>query len=111
MSADGRLAVVNPQGPDGAAAATWAYFVFPRPVPMGRTVALTEDRRLVAQSLTDAAMRRPWRWDLGDGRTADGWTVRHVYAQPGPRRITVAAYDPGTRHWYTFDQVVIVVGR
>jgi len=108
--ADGQRDRVNTQVPaTSAQLAGWAPFVFARTYPVRRTIVLTENRREVARSLTAAAMRRPWRWDFGDGHTAYGWTVRHAYAHPGRWHIGVDAYDPGTRQWYNFDQVVITV--
>lgn len=109
VSADGLLARVNQQPPTTEAQlAVWAPFIFAHNAIAGRTVTFTENRREVARSLTDAAMRRPWHWTFGDGHAADGWTVRHAYAHPGRWRISVDAYDPGTKRWYTFDQVEIV---
>jgi hypothetical protein len=108
--ADGQRDRVNTQAPaTSAQLASWAPFVFARSYPVRRAIVLTEDRRELARSLTAAAMRRPWRWELGDGQVAYGWTVRHAYAHPGHWRISVDAYDPGTRQWYNFDQVVITV--
>lgn len=103
---------LNTQVPTTAAQqADWSPFVFPGRYRVRRAISLTEDRREVARSLVPAALRRPWRWHFGDGRVADGWTVRHAYAHAGSWRILVAAYDPGTRQWYTFDQITIVVQR
>jgi hypothetical protein len=48
-------------------------------------------------------MRRPWRWQRGDGATAYSWTVRHAYTSPTWRRIEVDAYD--------FDRVSILTRR
>ena len=108
--ADGQRDRVNPQVPTTSAQLTsWAPFVFARSHPVRRAIVLTEDRREVARTLTAAAMRRPWRWEFGDGQVAYGWTVRHAYAHPGHWRISVAAYDPGTRQWYNFDQVMITI--
>jgi hypothetical protein len=107
---DGQRDRVNTQVPTSSAQlAGWAPFVFARSYPVRRAIVLTEDRHEVARSLTAAAMRRPWRWEFGDGQVAYGWTVRHAYARPGHWRISVAAYDPGTRQWYNFDQVMITV--
>ena len=108
--ADGHRDRLNTQAPTTAAQlAGWAPFVFARTYPARRAIVLTENRREVARSLTAAAMRRPWRWEFGDGQVAYGWTVRHAYAYPGRWRISVDAYEPGTRQWYTFDQVVITI--
>lgn len=110
VSANGVLARVNTQVPlTDAEVASWTPFVFARPLTPRRIVALAEDRREVANSLTAAAMRRPWLWDFGDKHSAQGWTVRHSYGGQGRYRITVSAYDPGTRRWYQFDQVTITV--
>jgi hypothetical protein len=110
--ADGQLARSNTQVPTTAAQlAAWAPFVFPRTYQAGRAVTFTEDRREVARSLAAAAMRRPWRWQFGDGQLAYGWTVRHTYGRAGSWRITVDAYDPGTARWYTFDQALIAIHR
>jgi hypothetical protein len=108
--ADGQRDRVNTQVPTTSAQlAGRDLFVFARGYPVRRAIVLTEDRREVARSLTAAAMRRPWRWRFGDGQVAYGWTVRHAYAHAGHWRISVDAYDPGTRHSYNFDQVVITV--
>jgi len=72
---------------------------------------LTEDRREVGRTLTAARMRRPWRWQRGDGATAYSWTVRHAYTSPTWRRIEVDAYDPAIKRWFAFDRVSILTRR
>jgi hypothetical protein len=110
--ADGQLAHRNTQVPTTATQlAAWAPFVFPHTYQAGHAVTFTEDRREVARSLVAAAMRRPWRWQFGDGQVGYGWTVHHTYARAGSWRITVDAYDPGTARWYTFDQALIAIHR
>lgn len=110
--ADGQLAGINPTVPlTSAQLATWAFFAFPRTFRARTAVILTENRREVAQTLIPAAMRRPWRWRFGDGQSAFGWTVRHRYARAGSWRIGVDAFDPGTKKWYNFDQVLIRISR
>ncbi len=116
-SADGALAHVNQQQPTTAAQlAVWAPFVFPHSYAPRRTVTLTEDRRQIASALVPSALRRPWRWSLTDGTSRAayntvvyGWTIRHAFAHPGQWRVEVDAYDPGTRRWYPFDQVAVMV--
>ncbi len=110
--ANGALARANPQIPTTAAQlASWSPFVFARSYQTRHTITLTENRSEVARSLRATAMRRPWRWTFGDGHSAYGWTVRHAYTRAGHWRIAVDAYDPGTRQWYNFDQVIITVRR
>jgi hypothetical protein len=110
--ADGQLARANPHIPTSSAQlASWSPFVFARNYQTRHTVTLTESRSEVARSLRAAAMRRPWRWSFGDGHTAYGWTVRHTYTRAGHWRIAVDAYDPGTRQWYNFDQIIITIRR
>jgi PKD domain-containing protein len=112
VSANGVLARLNTQVPiTDAAVADWTPFVFARPVSVRHTVTFAESRDDVAKSLTAAAMRRPWLWDFGDRQSAHGWAVRHSYRAQGRYRITVSAYDPGTKRWYQFDQVTITVHR
>lgn len=110
--ANGQLDSLNPQIPTTSAQlSTYAVFVFARSYPVRRAITLSENRREVARSLTAAALRRPWRWEFGDGHTAYGWTVHHAYARAGQWRINVDAYDPGSRKWYNFDQVTITIHR
>ena len=36
---------------------------------------------------------RSWRWDFGGGATAEGQTVTHTFAKPGPHRVTLTFSD------------------
>src|SRR5581483_4789359 len=59
--ADGHLAVINNESPTTQAQlATWAFFTFDQSYRVRQSIVLTENRREVAQTLTAAAMRRPW---------------------------------------------------
>jgi hypothetical protein len=111
-SANGRLARLNPHTPQTTAdLATWAAFIFTQHFHARLPVTLTEDRRALARVLIAEALRRPWRWEFGDGSTGYGWSVRHTYARPGTWRVTVDAYLPNTKKWYHFDQVMLTVER
>lgn len=118
-SANGVLARLNQQQPTTKAQlAVWAPFIFPHNYTVGQRVALSENRRQIAGVLVPAALRRPWRWEFTDGtsRAADntvvyGWMVRHAFSHPGQWRVQVDAYDPGTKRWYPFDQVAVMVRR
>ena len=110
--ADGQLDRVNTQVPTTSAAlAAFTPFVFARGYPVRHTITLTENRREVAATLVAEAMRRPWHWELGDGHTAYGWTVRHAYSRPGHYRIVVDCYYPPQKRWIAFDQITLTVRR
>ncbi|MDR7385080.1 PKD domain-containing protein [Promicromonospora iranensis] len=48
-----------------------------------------------------------YQWDLGDGTTADGPTVTHVYEEPGRYTARLIATDSeGTRDWTTVEITV-----
>jgi PKD repeat protein len=48
-----------------------------------------------------------YRWDLGDGTTADGASVTHVYEEPGRYTARLIATDSeGTRDWTTVELTV-----
>lgn len=111
ISMNGRLAVANQQPAETSAAlARWAPFVFPARPGVRQVVRFGENRREVARSLTSQAMSHPAEWRFGDGAQAYGWTVRHAYHKPGTFRITVLAYDRTSRRWYSFDEVMVLVG-
>ncbi len=40
-----------------------------------------------------------YRWDFGDGQTAEGATVQHQYAQPGSYTVTASLVDASTQQW------------
>jgi hypothetical protein len=111
-SANGQLARLNSHTPQTTAdLATWAAFVFAQRFHSRRPITLAEDRRALSRVLIAAALRRPWRWEFGDGSMGYGWSVRHSYARPGNWRVTVDAYLPSNKKWYHFDQVMLTVER
>ena len=80
----------------------WAPFVLPSALRAGRGVVLAEIVK--ALPLTPEAYKVPWRWDFGDGSApARGTAVHHIFRRPGTYKITVSAYYPSHRIWYTFD--------
>lgn len=58
--------------------------------PRTATVGVSVDLSVVA---TDTSAPIQLAWDLGDGTTAEGPTVRHAYAGTGARTFTVTATD------------------
>jgi hypothetical protein len=112
LSVNGALVVKNPAIPTNSAQlAEYTLFIVPRPVAVRSIVTFSENLRELAQSLNPWDMRRPWRWQFGDGTAAYGWTVKHAYGRAGSVRVSVDCYDPGTKQWYEFDQVRIRVGK
>lgn len=110
MSMNGQLAVPNTHPAQTAGDLRhWAPFVFRGHPAPGQAVKLSENRHEVARSLTRQAMQRAPQWQLGDGTVAFGWSVTHRYITPGIRRVTVRAYDPGSRKWYPFDEATITI--
>jgi len=66
------------------------------PVDLAGTAVAPEGREIVS-----------YRWDLGDGTTADGAAVTHVYEQPGRYTARLIATDSeGTRDWTTVELTV-----
>lgn len=110
LTADGRLDRITTDPPTTSAQLqTYAPFSLPRSYAAGHAIVFTEIRSEVARSLLPDAMKRPWRWQFGDGGTASGWSVKHAYAHPGRHRIVVEAYWPPTKQWIAFDQVTITI--
>jgi hypothetical protein len=106
LTANGALPILNSQVPlTSGQLMAYTPFVFRRPFAVGARISFEENRADVAKSLVPAAMKRPWRWHFGDGKTAFGWTVTHVYTRAAVLNISVDAYDPGTKQWYQFDLV------
>ena len=53
-----------------------------------------------------------YRWDLGDGTTAEGQEVTHEYSAPGRYTARLVATDSaGARDWATVELVVADTGR
>ena len=49
-----------------------------------------------------------YQWDLGDGTTAEGPAVTHVYEEPGTYTARLIATDSeGTRDWTTAEITVV----
>jgi hypothetical protein len=109
MSMNGALAAYNNKIPHDLH--LYAPFFFKRPAVVGRRIQLTENRRECARSLTRSSMAHAARWRFGDGSTAYGWKVHHVYAHSGTYRATVFAYYAKGKSWYPFDEVDVTVRR
>ncbi len=112
LTVDHTLVLVNSEQPTSPATLkVWAPFVPPFSLIATRTYTFAEIRQRIP--LTPEAFENSWRWAFGDGTPpARGDSVRHVYRRPGVYRVTVAAYFPSHKIWYTFDalQVRVTVG-
>lgn len=111
LTVNGYSVVINTAAPKGAAdLRVWAPFVLGFPLHTGRDELMTEIRTLVA--LQPEAFTTPWRWSFGDGTPAvRAASVHHTFRRPGTYKITVDAYFPSAKLWYTFDAVQVRVVR
>jgi PKD repeat protein len=109
LTVNGYTVVINRVAPKSQTdLRVWAPFVLGFPLHTGRDEALAEIKQLVA--LQQEAFKTPWRWNFGDGSAAArGTVVHHVFRRPGIYKITVDAYFPSHKFWYTFDAVQIHV--
>lgn len=108
LTVNGYDVAINRATPTGPALRLWAPFVLGFALHAGRTEALAEITNRVP--LQVEAFRNPWRWNFGDGTpSARGMAVRHAFRRAGTYKITVDAYFPSHRFWYTFDAVQVRV--
>jgi hypothetical protein len=109
LTIDGHAVALNKVVPRlGSNLQLWAPFVFPVALQAGRKETLTEIKRLIP--LQAEAFRTPWRWNFGDGSPLlHGFSVTHVFRHPGLYKVTVDAYFPSHKFWYTFDAVQVRV--
>jgi hypothetical protein len=108
ISVNGYTAIINKTPPIGKDLAIWAPFVLSFPLHTGRTETLAEIAQAVP--LAPEAFKTPWRWHFGDGAAiARGTSVHHTYSRPGTYKITVEAYFPSHKFWYTFDALQVRV--
>lgn len=107
--ANGQRAIITREKLTMAVLHTWAPFTFPSRYRAHASIALTEDRTQLDRALPGEATHHAWRWDFGDGSHATGWSVTHRYTRPGAYRISVAAYYPTWKQYYSFDTIRISV--
>ena len=108
LRADGARVVLNSAIRTRLNVATWAPFVCPHPIRIGHAVRFGEDMAELARSLPPQIVHGRWVWRLGDGTSAQGGTVRHLYRRAGTYRITVGVPIPGARV-FTFDAAQVRV--
>ncbi|HWE61926.1 MAG TPA: PKD domain-containing protein [Chloroflexota bacterium] len=108
LTVNGYDVVLNKAVPTGPNLRLWAPFVLSFPLHTGRQESLSEIVQAVP--LQAEAFKTPWRWNFGDGtRPARGMKVQHVFKKPGLYKVTVDAYFPSHKFWYTFDAVQVRV--
>jgi len=79
-------------GPEGAAShAAERKGLCVRPVPLARPAMAGRPLELKVQVL--AGQPKTFRWEFGDGSTAEGTRVLHTFARPGIYRIRLIASD------------------
>lgn len=108
--ANNTRAIIYKKAPTAATYSTWARFAFPRPYRAGQRIAFREDDALVRPVLTQADLRRSWRWRFGDGASHTGDRVAHTYRRPGTYKVAVDAYYPHYGGWQQFDSITITIG-
>jgi hypothetical protein len=109
LTVNGVLAQRMTSKPSRADLTHWAPFIFSGPYRTGTVMHIKENIAELHRSLPAQAFGHPWRWTLGDGTTATGYTVRHAYRHGGEYRITVSAYYSAYGTWYQFDDALIRV--
>ena len=84
---------VTPSGqiPPPAPGAAWSWRVTEQSLPSPQQPEV--GFLTVEFTCFPAAEGRKYRWSFGDGETADGLSVSHVFARSGPRSIRLAIYD------------------
>ena len=65
--------------------------------------------RAAASAVPAQAFTHPCRWSFGDGSSAAGISVRHVYHRAREYRVTVTAYYASYGAWYEFDNTLLRV--
>jgi PKD repeat protein len=105
---NGSIVVLNKVPPIGRNLQVWAPFLAQSSVRVDQKATLAEIAQRVA--LTQEAFRNPWKWTFGDGTgSARGTVVHHVYRRPGTYKVSVLAYFPSHKFWYTFDAIQVRV--
>jgi hypothetical protein len=108
IKVNGYSAIINTIPPVGKDLSVWAPFVLSFSLHTSRNESLAEIAQAVP--LPQEAFKTPWRWNFGDGTGyARGTAVHHTYTRPGTYKITVEAYFPSHKFWYTFDALQVRV--
>lgn len=104
---EGRTAVLYDVAPSAVVPSHYAPFILPGSFGAGWRLRVGE--RSQGLSLTPRQQRAPWAWSFGDGHTARGHSVSHVYRAPGLYVLTVAALLSPHTAPFLFDRVLIQV--
>lgn len=106
-TAEGRTAVRYDIVPSAVDPARYAPFILPGSFGAGWVLHVGE--RQQGLSLTPRQLRAPWVWSFGDGVTARGHSVSHIFRTPGLYVLTAAAQIAPHAAPFLFDRVLISV--
>ncbi len=104
---EGRTAVLYDVALGAVNPARYAPFILPGSFSAGWTLHAAE--RPQGLSLTPRQRHAPWVWSFGDGTTARGHAVSHIYRAPGLYVLTVTALLSPHGEPFLFDRVLIQV--
>lgn len=111
LSVDGRLVLRNTVYTSSSAVDSWTPFIAHGLYPARHPLLFSENRAQVAAALPPTAFKVAWRWHFGDGTTARGMAVHHLYRRAGTYIVTVEAYLASGKYaqWFTFDKATLHV--
>jgi hypothetical protein len=109
ISGNGTLAHRSTSRPSPGNLGHWAMFSFPISFTAGKPVRFNENTAELHRSLLPQAFGKPWHWSFGDGASASGFKITHIYKHAGDYKLVVTAYYANYGAWFQFDDAMIHV--